>query len=198
MRFDRRLSFEASAYHIDWNDIQLYTLFNNSQLLANAGKAQVDGFEAQITARPTRLLAATANLAYTNSRLTQVDPGGTAIAGAVAGDRIPQTPRWTASANLDQQVPLGGEHARTVGRDDPLSVGSGHVLPGSLTDPNVRLPSNTTIDLRAGLKLRNYQIQFRVENVANHVTVSSYVTGSPSYAYLTRPRTFVFAVSTTF
>ena len=196
--FDRRLSFEASAYHIDWNDIQLYTLFNNSQLLANAGKAQVDGIEAQITGRPTRLLTATANVGYTNSRLTQVDPGVTAIAGAAAGDRIPQTPRWTTSATLDQLVPLAGDMQGQLGATLRYQSDRVTSFPGSLTDPNVRLPSNTTIDLRAGLKLRNYQVQFRVENVTDHVTVSSYVTGAPSYAYLTRPRTFVLSVSTTF
>lgn len=196
--FDRRLGFEASVYHIDWNDIQLYTLFNNSQLVANAGKAQVDGFEAQITGRPTRLLTASANLGYTNSRLTQVDPGVTAFAGAAEGDRIPQTPRWTASASLDQLVPLAGDNQGQLGATIRYQSDRVTSFPGSLTDPNVRLPSSTTIDLRAGLKRRDYQLQFRIENVTDHVAVASYVTGSPSYAYLTRPRTFVFSVSTAF
>lgn len=196
--FDRRLSFEASAYHIDWKDIQLYTLFNNSQLVANAGKAQVDGFEAQITARPTHLLTASANLGYTNSRLTKVDHGVTAFAGAAEGDRIPQTPRWTASGSVDRMVPLPGDVQGQLGATIRYQSDRVTSFPGSLTDPNVRLPSSTTIDLRAGLKLRDYQVQFRVENVTDHVTVSSYVTGAPSYAYLTRPRTFVLSVSTTF
>jgi iron complex outermembrane recepter protein len=196
--FDKRLSFEASGYHIDWKDIQLYTIFNGSQLLANAGKAKVDGFEAQVTVRPTRLLSVTANVGYTNSRVTQVDPGVTAYIGAAAGDPIPQTPRWTASATIDQLVPLGGDLQGDLGATIRRQSSRFTSFPGSISDPNLRLPGVTTIDLRAGVWFRDYQVQFRVENMTDRLAVANYTPGVPSYAYLTRPRTFTVSVSTTF
>lgn len=196
--FDRRLSFEASAYHIDWDDIQIYTVIGGSQLLSNAGKAQVDGFEAQVTARPTSLVTASANVGFTNSRLTELEPGVTAINGAVKGDRIPQTPRWMASANIDRLVPLGGDTLGQIGATIRYQSDRFTSFPGSVVEPNMRLPSSTTIDLRAGVQFRDYQVQFRVENVANRLAVADYNTGSPSFSYLTRPRTFALSVSSTF
>jgi iron complex outermembrane recepter protein len=196
--FDKLLSLEASVYHIDWRDIQLYTIFGGSQLLANAGKAKVDGFEAQATLRPTRLLSLTANVGYTNSRITQVDPGVTAYIGAAAGDRIPQTPRWTASATIDQLIPLGGDLQGDVGATVRYQSSRFTSFPGSLTDPNQRLPGVTTVDLRAGVQFGDWQLQFRVENLTDRLTVANYTPGAPSYAYLTRPRSFAVAVSTKF
>ncbi len=195
---DRKLSLDASVYHIDWNNIQLYTIFNSSQLLANAGKAKVDGFEAQMAVRPTKTLTATANLGYTNSRLTKVDPGVTAYIGAVAGDPIPQTPRWTASATLDQLIPLGGDLQSQIGATFRYQSDRFTSFPGSLTDPKLRLPGRTTFDLRAGLSYRNYQLQFRAENVTNRRGIANYTPGVPSFSYLMRPRSFTVSVSTAF
>lgn len=196
--FARTLSLDASVFHIDWNDIQLYTFFGGTQLLANAGQAQVDGFEAQATARPTRLTTVTANLGYTNSRLTEVDPGVTAIIGAAAGDPIPQTPRWTASATVDQLVPLGGDLEGDLGATLRYQSSRFTSFPASVVEPNLRLPGDTTVDLRAGLRFHDHQLQFRIDNVTNSVAVTNYMFGVPSYSFLTRPRTYTVALSTTF
>lgn len=195
---DRKLSLEASVYRIDWNDIQLYTIFNSSQLLANAGKAKVDGFEIQAAARPTETLTATANLGYTNSRLAEVDPGVTAYIGAVAGDPIPQTSRWTASATLDQLIPLGGDLQGQLGATFRYQSHRFTSFPGSVTDPNIRLPGRTTFDLRAGLSYRNYQLQIRAENITDRRGIANYMPGNPASSYLMRPRSFTVSVSTTF
>ncbi|HEV2599475.1 TonB-dependent receptor [Sphingopyxis sp.] len=195
---DRKLSLEASLYRIDWNDIQLYTIFNSSQLLANAGKAKVDGFEVQATARPTERLTATASLGYTNSRLAEVDPGVTAIIGAAAGDPIPQTPRWTASATIDQLIPLGSDLQGQLGATFRYQSHRFTSFPGSVSDPNMRLPGRTTFDLRAGLNYRNYQVQLRAENITDRKGVANYMPGAPASSYLMRPRSFAIALSTTF
>ncbi|QTH23930.1 TonB-dependent receptor [Rhizorhabdus wittichii] len=195
---DRKLSIEASAYRIDWNDIQLYTIFNGTQLLANAGKARVDGFEVQASARPTGLLTATANLGYTRSRLTEVDPGVTAYIGAAAGDRIPQTPRWTASATLDQMIPFGGDLQGQFGATFRYQSDRVTSFPGSLSDPNIRLPGRTTFDLRAGVSYRTYQFQLRAENITDRKGIANYMSGAPASSYLMRPRSFSISMSTTF
>ncbi|NIJ35840.1 outer membrane receptor protein involved in Fe transport [Sphingopyxis panaciterrae] len=195
---DRKLSLEASVYRIDWNDIQLYTIFNSSQLLANAGKAKVDGFEIQLAARPTELLTATANLGYTNSRLAEVDPGVTAYIGAVAGDPIPQTSPWTASATLDQLIPLGGDLQGQLGATFRYQSRRFTSFPGSISDPNMRLPGRTTFDLRAGLSYRNYQLQLRAENITDRKGIANYLPGAPASSYLMRPRSFTVSVSSKF
>lgn len=195
---DRKLSIEASAYRIDWKDIQLYTFFNSTQLLANAGKARVEGFELQASARPTARLTATANLGYTHSRLIDVDPGVTAYIGAAAGDPIPQNPRWTASATLDQSIPLGTDIEGQLGATFRYQSHRFTSFPGSLSDPNLRLPGRTTFDLRAGLSYRTYQFQLRVENVTDRKGIANYMSGAPGSTYLMRPRSFAISASTAF
>lgn len=195
---DRKLSVEASAYRIDWNDIQLYTIFNSTQLVANAGKARVEGFEIQASARPTGRLTATANLGYTHSRLIDVDPGVTAYIGAAAGDPIPQNPRWTASATLDQMIPIGPDIEGQIGATFRYQSHRFTSFPGSISDPNFRLPSRTTFDLRAGLSYRTYQLQLRVENVTDRKGIANYMPGVPASSYLMRPRSFALSLSTAF
>jgi outer membrane receptor protein involved in Fe transport len=73
--------------------------------------------------------------------------------------------------------------------------------PSSVTAPNVKLPSITTVDLRAGLSFGSYQLQLRVENVLNERGLINYAPGSPGVpatANISRPRTFSLAVSTKF
>ncbi len=51
--------------------------------------------------------------------------------------------------------------------------------PSSVTAPNVKLPSIGTVDLRAGVSLRQYLVQFRVDNVLNEFGVINYAPGTP-------------------
>ena len=71
-------------------------------------------------------------------------------------------------------------------------------FPGSLTDPNIRLPGRTTFDLRAGLSYRNYQLQIRAENITDRRGIANYMSGNPASTYLMRPRSFTVSVSTSF
>jgi outer membrane receptor protein involved in Fe transport len=195
---ENRLSIEASAYHIDWDNIQLYTVYQNLQLLANAGKAKVDGFEVQATARPTPLLTIGANLGYTDPRIAEVDPGVTAVIGAAAGDPIPQTPNWTGAVTVDQQIPLGDELQGRIGATARLQSHMFTSFPGSLSSPNVRLPGFATVDLRAGVTYKNYQLQVRAENIFDQAGMTNYTPGAPAFANLIRPRSFTVSLSTEF
>ncbi|MDT9597378.1 TonB-dependent receptor [Sphingosinicella rhizophila] len=195
---NRKLSIQASVFHIDWRDIQLYTIVQQQQLLANAGKARVRGFELQVDARPTPLLSIGANVGHTDARITEVDPGVTAVIGAADGDPIPQTPRWTASATADQLIPLGEDLQAQVGATIRLQGSKYTSFPGSISSPNIKLPGITTVDLRAGLTYRRYQLQLRAENIFNERGVISYTPNMPSQAYLIRPRSLILSLSSNF
>ncbi|WP_265312575.1 TonB-dependent receptor [Sphingomonas lycopersici] len=199
---DKRLSLEASVFHIDWNNIQLYTNYQNQALLANAGKAKVDGFEIAALVRPNDLLTVGANAGYSNARLTEVDPGVSAGAiGAAVGDPIPQTPRWTVSVTADQLVPLGGDLQGQLGATLRFQSEWFTSFPGSVVSPDVKLPSIATVDLRAGVSFQRYQVQFRVENVLNEAGLLNYapgLPGTPATANIIRPRSFTLSLSTRF
>ena len=198
---DRTLSVQASVYQIDWKDIQLYTFFQSQQLLANAGNARVQGFEIQLNARPTPLLSIGANAGHTDARITAVDPGVTALIGAAAGDPIPQTPRWTLSATADQLIPLGADLQGQLGATVRMQSHKYTSYPASVSNPNVRLPEVTTVDLRAGIRYQRYQLQLRAENLFDRNGVINYVpagAGAPAAAYLIRPRSFTLSLSADF
>jgi outer membrane receptor protein involved in Fe transport len=196
--FDRKLSIQASVYHIDWKDIQLYTFFQNQQLLANAGRARVQGFELQVDARPVDGLSISANVGYTDARITRIDPGVTALIGAAVDDPIPQTPRWTGSASADYLFPVGGSVEAQLGATARLQSSNYTSFPSSITAPNVRLPGINTVDLRAGVRFERYQVQLRAANIFNDKGITSYTSGSPALAYLARPRNFTLALSMNF
>lgn len=198
---DRRLSLEASVYRIDWKNIQLYTIFQNQIVLANAGKAKVEGFEVSALARPSDRLSIGVNAGYTDPRLTRIDPGVSAVIGAAAGDPIPYTPQWTVAATVDQSVPLGNDVEGQLGATLRFQSEMFTSYPSSVTAPNVKLPSIGTVDLRAGVSFRQYLVQFRVDNVLNEFGVINYAPGTPGVpatANINRPRSFTMSLSAKF
>ena len=78
-------------------------------------------------------------------------------------------------------------------------------FPGAFLDPNVKIPSLATIDLRAGIRFDRFDIQARAENVTNQFGISTIATSRlfpgqdvPSNVTVNRPRTFTLSVTTRF
>ncbi|MGH6613359.1 TonB-dependent receptor [Sphingomonas sp.] len=199
------LSFDASAYHIDWKDIQLNTLFGGVTLQANGGDAKVDGVELSFTARPTRLLTFSASAGYTNARIRRIDPGVRTSTGANIGDRLPLTPDWTVSLLGDQRVPLRGDATADLGATLRFRSDMPNSYPGSALNPNIEIPDLTTLDLRAGVDFHRFTVQARVENVLNAagyttITTNKIYAAQPvaSQGIVIRPRSFTLSLTTNF
>ena len=94
---DRTFGIDASAYYLDWKDIQIITIVNTSigvfAANANGQKARSYGAEVTGTLRPTTCLTATAIFAYNNARLRgdTAPPGGINAIGGLDGDWLPYT-----------------------------------------------------------------------------------------------------------
>jgi iron complex outermembrane recepter protein len=202
---DGTLNINASIYRIDWTDIQLQGLFNTIVLQANGGAARVDGAEMEVVARPVTGLTLAANAGYTNARITEVDAGVSANIGAVAGDRLPLTPEFTMALIGDYRLPLANGNELNFGstlrfRSDMPSSYSNTVL-----NPNMKVPSATTLDLRAGINLSGFEVQARVENLFNALVINTLDTSflSPAFpvptsAFVGRPRAFTLAIAKRF
>lgn len=199
--FGGKLNFDASVYHIDWKDVQLTGVYNGLVLGANAGKAEVDGAEASVSLLPTEKLTLRGSVGYADARITRISPQATASVGARAGDPLPLNPKWTASLVADQRVPLAADLEAEFGGTLRYESKKFTAYPASRPDVNVRLPSITTVDLRAGLRHGNYHLQFRAENIFDrNGVINSLTTGAtlPSNATIIRPRTFILAASAEF
>ena len=105
-RFDlvpNTMSFDISAYHIKWNDIQarLFAPVTFDAYTVNGGGAKIDGVEAVLDFRPARFLTYTASISYNDARLSELlrdsfAPGG----GYAAGTTLPGASKWTIANQL--------------------------------------------------------------------------------------------------
>jgi outer membrane receptor protein involved in Fe transport len=185
---DRAISLDVAAYHIDWNDIQVSTAAGGVAVIANAGRAKVDGGELTLIGRPTAAITATGSFAYQHARLSEDSPE----LGATAGERLPNVPKFTAALGFDWRGgsalrPTVGATLRHVGaRDASFDANPGF--------PQYHLPAYTAVDVRAGVSLGQFDLTAYVRNVfdvrgqLSAQTVLS-TAGGPAQVSMLQPRT---------
>ncbi len=119
---NQRLRLNAAAYFNDYNDLQLqYSVpdgFDNLNIVGNVAKVTVQGFEVELTARPTPNFDLNIGLGYIDDEFKELDP-------ELANDRnritqkpvitldtqLPKAPEWSSNVGLKYTFPLqsGGE-----------------------------------------------------------------------------------------
>lgn len=196
--FNRVLTLDASAFYIDWNEIQL-SLFTPRSFSygANGGGAKSEGLELSGTLRPAKGLTVSSWAAYTNAVLTEDFPVNATVTGH-KGDRLPQSSKWSGHFALEQEFPLWGKATAYVG-------GAASYI-GERRDVFVRtgarsvLPSFTKVDLRAGVDLDEWHVNLYVNNVADKrglIGFGEISTLTTVRTYI-QPRTIGLSVSKTF
>jgi outer membrane receptor protein involved in Fe transport len=113
--FGGGLTVDASVYQVSWENTQttLRTPNNCCAYIGNAGKAEVQGTEIEITQRVFPGLTLITGISYNwKSELTEdqriPDVPSTTTQG-LAGDRLPYVPKLNASFSIDYQRALSGE-----------------------------------------------------------------------------------------
>lgn len=202
---DRRLDLSASAFRIDWKDIQLNTLVGGFLLIGNGGEARVNGFEVELAARPVESLSLGLSAGYTDAEITKIGASESAQLGAVAGDSLPLTAKWTAAALADWNVPLSERLDAALGATLRYTGSRPTSYSRDLLNPSITLPAETVLDLRAGLRFGSLSAQLRVENATDEEGYASFGTSKlfpgqpvPSSATLIRPRSYVISVDYSF
>ena len=105
--FDRRLFLQASAYRIDWSNIQTKVALPScsESFTANRGKAVSRGFDLQVAAIVVEGLKLNASVGYTDAYYPD-DALGAPRNGVVpllhaAGDKLPNVLPWTAALHAE-------------------------------------------------------------------------------------------------
>lgn len=210
----RRLSFDLSAYHLDWTDIQLLTAIDNVGVNINGGTAVSNGIEGSLQWRPVRGLQVGVNGAFIDAHLTSDTP---ALVGGKDGDRLPWVPKLSFSLNTDYEWQLGNETTAFVGGtlayvgEQRDNFGSISFLPGFPAIPQRHIPDYTTVDLRGGVEFGQFTVEAYVKNLTNSDGFSSLATeitdqvlhnnilpGSPIRAAFIQPRTIGLSLSAGF
>jgi outer membrane receptor protein involved in Fe transport len=169
---NRRLSFEAALFRLDWKDIQLFAVVNDTGINVNGGTARVNGVEFSATARPFRGLRLSINGAYTDAELTEDTPPAS---GGLDGDPLPYVPKLSGAVLADYEFPIGAGDTEafiggTLSFTDERPAGLGE----RDEDENlIFVPSYETVDLRAGVNFQRFTIQAFVRNLFNTRGVTS-------------------------
>lgn len=141
---DRKVTFNAAAFLLDWNDLQVAQAFANGiNGLVNAGTARSQGFEAQLLIQPVRGFNVGANFAYTDAKCTQTTPNCT------DGDQLPNVPKLSAAVTADYNWALSGSTQAHVGGAVRIV---GDRISAVASDPlSVPVDGYATFDLNAAL-----------------------------------------------
>lgn len=186
---DRTFGIDASAYHIDWNNIIVSGIRNGLNTYVNAPGAMVDGAELTLTARPSRSVTASGAFAYANARLSAAAPD----LGARKGERLPNVPEFTAAINADFQASGPGLRP-TFGGTLRFVSDRKSGFDANAQIPQYDLGDYVTADLRAGASLGPIVAQVFVRNLFDERgALSAYTVlsslGGPARVAVLQPRT---------
>ena len=99
-----RVTLNASAYYIDWSDVQTRLGLNCSYFFTdNKGKITSKGLELESMIKASSELTFSLSGSYNSSKAN----GDIPTVGAFDGDRTPYYPQWTANAQIFYDRPVG-------------------------------------------------------------------------------------------
>ena len=164
---DGRWSLDLSAFHIKWKDIQLLAVVNNFGVNTNGAGATADGVEITAGFRPLRGLRLSANGTWNKARLDDAtDP----IVGGFADDRLPFSPKYTASLMADYRWTIGATTPAYAGASVRRMAGQRGAFDYEYRSANGRqreIPSYNVVDAYAGLELGNWTVEVFGKNLGN-------------------------------
>lgn len=171
---DRKLQVSASAYYIEWNNIQqaIYVPTCGIQYTTNVGDAISEGFDLDAQYQVTDNLQVSLALGYTEGKYskTAFDPAGNGILARV-GDSLDIVP-WTATVGIQYNF-LVGDDAAFVRADYEFS--SHRNRPIAAEDPQTEYfdaglhadPATNLVSLRSGITLASWEFNLFMDNVFN-------------------------------
>ena len=115
---DKKMTFNASAFHYNYEHYQGFTYVNGAVLVVNL-PADITGYELEITARPLRQLTVSAFA----TNLVQAVAHDVNIYGVTTDTRMLQTPKWSAGGSLAYTLGLGKVGALELATDWKYNTG---------------------------------------------------------------------------
>jgi outer membrane receptor protein involved in Fe transport len=170
---DGMLSFDITAFHVNWKDIQLLAVVNGFGVNTNGVGAKANGVEFTATLRPLRNLRLSANGAYNKAKL---DGDTSPLVGGLSGDRLPFSPKYSLG--------LLADYRWTVGDTMPAYAGMSvrHVAEQSASFDNDfrttygrqrQVPSYNVVDAHIGIELGSWTLEAYGKNLGNSHAITS-------------------------
>jgi iron complex outermembrane receptor protein len=109
--FDRRVTFNLSAFHYDYTNIQTQIVLSPQIGVFNASAAKIDGIEGELVALVTPGLRLDANASILDAKyqtFMTTDPVRPSLGVLdLSGNRLPQAPTYTANAGVQYTWNIG-------------------------------------------------------------------------------------------
>jgi iron complex outermembrane receptor protein len=192
---DHRLQINASAFYINWKDIQqnVYLPSCGEQFTANLGKAKIEGGQVEVLYRPLAALTFDLTAAYTDARLTKTSCAGTlTFNGSSCGGTDPATglpitgiapiasngnallgAPWSFTASSEYHFPEWQGRTPYARLDFQHSTAQKSLLPGqdqnnALFDTTIPgLPVVNNLSARAGMRFSGLDLSVYANNLTN-------------------------------
>lgn len=197
---DRRFSYDASVYYIDWRDIQLSVDFPPDYIFGgyeNAGGAKSQGVELSADVRPWTGMTVSAWAVYSDAELTDGFPSGATSYG-VAGERLPYSSRFSGNLSLQQNLSLTGDLTAFVSSSVGYVGDRYDVFTGPPPAVRNRFPAYAKTDLRTGAIYASWTFSLYGSNICDRRGIlSTNPVLQDSYQYI-QPRTIGLSVAKTF
>ena len=165
---ERRLTFNASAFSIDWSKVQQQIVLQcGFNITANFGSARSKGGEAEASFQATPHWLLRASLAYVSATLNNDVPG----TDAKRGDTLLDVPRWTGSAGAEYSWQWSPDIAM-YGRLDASYTGSANTL-YDRSSPFYRRSGFAEVNFRVGwqpaVKMPRWRASVFVDNLLDKI-----------------------------
>ena len=197
---DRMVSFDASMYYIDWNNIQLQVTSPSSGTLfyTNAGRAKSQGLELSVQAKPLAGLTVNAWAASNDATLTADFPANSAAFG-VAGDRLPYSSRLSGNVSFEEDFPPAGRTTEFVGGAISYVGSRESEFTGSAQQSRPTLPAYAQSSMRAGVRYDSWMFNLIANNIADkRGALGLFASGPIQNVVLIQPRSVGLSISKTF
>ena len=193
-----RASASATAFHLTWSDMQLNVpnpLVPGQFYIANVAGAESSGVEVELRGRPHPSLDLIASLGTVNAHFA---PGSVSSGADVAGNRLPNTPGYTAAVGAQWSRPLGAG-SEVFARGDVSFYGSYRYDDANREGQG----AYSLADFRSGVHVKSIRVEAWVKNAfdTRYIPVAfAYGSLAPSgfIGEMGRPRTFGVSVGVTF
>lgn len=164
---NKRLSFNASAFYIDWSDMQNSRRFEcGFSFRSNVGKASSKGIELELNFDVTPQLTASFGGAYTVAQLDETVESLTAY----IGDSIPYIPKFAFNSSLEYNVELNQNFDGFLWANVQYVGDRGSEF--SITNDNYRpIDSYFLANARIGMRNESYEASLYVMNAFGSTAV---------------------------
>jgi iron complex outermembrane receptor protein len=199
---EQRMTLDISAFDIVWKNIQVLSQVNGFLVTGNGSNARSAGSELTWTWKPITGLSVSANAAYTDAHLTSDSPP----ISAVAGDKLPDVPTFSANFVTDYEFPIASEIQGFVGGNYQYQGARLGSFISGLTagEERPRMPGYSVVNLHAGLNHGGFAVEAFIKNVGNAYGFTRLLSevnsgyGPPYSGAVIQPRTFSVSISRKF